>query len=398
MTSKAAVIRWFEQRWYGDTAPGGVLRWLERLYTRVVTQRRREYLYSVPKMMRVGVPVIAVGNLTVGGAGKTPLTIALVEGLRARGFRPGVVSRGYGRRDNTLRRVTSDDNAADVGDEPLLIARRTGVPVVVCPGRYVAARTLEDDGSVDVIVADDALQHYSLLRDIEILVIDGRRGLGNTRLLPAGPLREPVERGNDCDFVVVNAGTFEPDLKIIIDQGETPKPAVGPEALLPSGEGPAPDVIRGGAAAPDEGPAEAIRPSSTNQSVEALITRSTTMHLHATSALNLQTSARTPLTTFANQRAHAVAAIADPERFFTTLRQHGIDPIPHPFPDHHAFTAADLAFDDTLPVLMTEKDAVKCTAFATDRMFSVPIDAILPDTFLDALADRVRSTVVESRT
>lgn len=373
MTSKAAVIRWLEQRWYGDTAPGGVLQWLERLYTRVVTQRRREYIYSVPKMMRVGVPVIAVGNLTVGGAGKTPLTIALVEGLRTRGFRPGVVSRGYGRRDNTLRRVTPDDNAADVGDEPLLIARRTGAPLVVSPGRYMAARTLDNDGSVDVIIADDALQHYSLLRDIEILVIDARRGLGNARLLPAGPLREPVERGNACDFVVLNAGTTAPPLS----------------ALLPPGEG--------GAAAPDEGPAEAARSNSPQDLVEALLTRSTTMHLQATSAINLQTSARTALTTFANQRAHAIAAIADPERFFTTLRQHGIEPIPHPFPDHHAFTAADLTFDDTLPILMTEKDAVKCTAFATDRMYSVPVDAILPDAFLDTLAERVRNTVAESR-
>lgn len=394
MTVRAAVIRWLEQRWYGDTAPGGMLRWVEGFYTRIVTQRRREYLYSVPKMMRVGVPVIVVGNLTVGGAGKTPLTIALVEGLRARGFHPGVISRGYGRREVALRHVSIDDSASDAGDEPLLIARRTGVPVIVSPGRYLAARTMENDGNVDVIVADDALQHYSLLRDIEILVIDGRRGLGNMHLLPAGPLREPVARGNDCDFVVLNANTHAaaPSANTY---------AAAPAALLPPGEEPAPDVIRGGAAAPDEGSGEVVArnssEASTNAQYNALIARSTTMHLQATHAVALANNTRIPLKNFANQRVHAIAAIADPERFFTTLRQHGIDPIPHPFPDHHAFTAADVTLDDTLPILMTEKDAVKCTAFATARMHSVPIDAILPDAFLDAVAERVRNTVAESR-
>lgn len=387
---KAAIVRWLEHRWYGDVQPNAVLRFLESLYTRAAVQRRREYLYGAPQMMRVGMPVIAVGNLTVGGAGKTPLTIALVEGLRARGFRPGVVSRGYGRRVNDLRRVSLDADAADVGDEPLLIARRTGVPVAVAPGRYAAARLLEKTGEIDVLIADDGLQHYSLMRDIEILVIDARRGLGNMCLLPAGPLREPLERGSDCDFVVINAGTSPSSF----DARLNPHAAAANAALLPTGEG--------GAAAPDEGSAEAATPNPSQTSataqLEALKTRSITMHLHATDTIAIITNTRTPLTTFSGQRVHAIAAIADPERFFATLRQHGIDPIPHPFPDHHAFTAADLTFDDTLPILMTEKDAVKCTALATTRMHFVPIDATLPAAFLDALADRLRNTVAESRT
>ncbi|MBB5206952.1 tetraacyldisaccharide 4'-kinase [Chiayiivirga flava] len=348
---KTAIVRWLERRWYGDVPPNAVLRWCSSLFARAAEQRRREYLYGAPQMMRVGVPVIAVGNLTVGGAGKTPLTIALVEGLRARGLRPGVVSRGYGRRVNDLRRVTSEASAADVGDEPLLIARRTGVPVAVAPGRYVAARLLEKSGEIDVLIADDGLQHYTLMRDIEILVVDGRRGLGNLHVVPAGPLREPVGRGDACDFVVLNLGS----------------------------------------AAPAATPCGAAFPA-------ALIARSVTMQLRAAEAVALDSGTRTPLAAFAGQRVHAVAAIADPERFFATLRAHGIEPIAHPFPDHHAFVAADLAFGDTLPILMTEKDAVKCDAFATDRMHGVPVDASVPAAFLDALAQRVRATVAEART
>lgn len=383
---KASIIRWLERRWYGDVAPNAVLRFLASLYARAVVQRRREYLYGAPRMLRVGVPVIAVGNLTVGGAGKTPLTMALVEGLRARGFHPGVVSRGYGRRVNDLRRVATDASAADVGDEPLLIARRTGVPVAVAPGRYAAARLLEKTGGIDVLIADDGLQHYSLMRDIEILVIDARRGLGNGRLLPAGPLREPVERGNDCDFVVINAGTSS----LSHEGRRAPHAADAHAALLTTG--------KDGAAAPDEGPADAATQNFSNAvAIAQLEARSVTMHLRATDAIALTNGLRTPLATFGHKRLHAIAAIADPERFFATLRQHGIDPIPHPFPDHHAFTAADLAFDDSLPILMTEKDAVKCTAFATARLHSVPIDATLPATFLDALAQRLRNTTVESR-
>lgn len=349
---KASLIRWLERRWYGGVPPGAALRWLSGMFARAAAQRRREYLYGAPQMMRVGVPVIAVGNLTVGGAGKTPLTIALVEGLRARGFRPGVVSRGYGRRVNDLRRVAADASASDVGDEPLLIARRTGVPVAVAPGRYVAARLLASSGEIDVLIADDGLQHYTLMRDIEVLVVDGRRGLGNLQVVPAGPLREPLERGDACDFVVLNVGT---------------------------------------AAATETPPSGAAFP-------QALVARSVAMQLRTADAVALGTDARTPLAAFAGQRVHAVAGIADPERFFATLREHGIEPIPHPFPDHHAFAAADLAFADTLPILMTDKDAVKCMAFATDRMHRVPVDAGVPAAFLDALARRVRDTVVEART
>lgn len=381
----AAIVRWLERRWYGGVAPNALLRVLENMYARTAVQRRREFLHGAARMLRPGVPVIVVGNLTVGGAGKTPLTIALVEGLRARGFRPGVVSRGYGRRVNDLRRVSSGAAAADVGDEPLLIARRTGVPVAVAPGRYAASRLLEQSGEIDVLIADDGLQHYTLMRDIEILVIDDRRRLGNMRLLPAGPLREPLERGASCDFVVINAGTSDSALPL--------QTAPAPASLLPVGEG--------GAATPEKGVAEAATPNSSTPDITAqlaaLTSRSVPMHLHTRDAivLSTSTSTRIPLTAFAHQRVHAVAAIADPERFFTTLRAHGIDCIPHPFPDHHAFTASDFDVGDALPILMTEKDAVKCTGFATGRMHSVPVDAIVPPTFLDAIAARVRIAAAE---
>ena len=346
---KAGLVRWLERRWYGGTPPNSLLNLLESFYTRIVTQRRREFLYGFAGMMRPHVPVIVVGNITVGGAGKTPLTIALVDALRARGFRPGVISRGYGRRASDVRRVALTDAAADVGDEPLLIAHRTGVPVAVAPGRYAAAKLLERSGEVDVLIADDGLQHYSLARDIEILVIDGRRGIGNGRLLPAGPLREPLERAAACDFVVVNAGSTEND-----------------------------GVVAGVSGA----------------GLDALPARAVTMRLSAADAVSLQDGTRTPLTAFVAQRVHAVAGIADPERFFATLRRHGIEPVPHPFPDHHAFVGTDLAFADSAPVLMTEKDAVKCRGIARKDVYSVPVDAILPSEFFDALAARVRATVL----
>lgn len=336
---KDSLTRWLERRWYGGVAPNAALGWLERLFTRIVVQRRREFLYGAAEMLRPAVPVVVIGNLTIGGAGKTPLTVAVVQALQARGLRPGVVSRGYGRREHTLRLVQAGDTAADAGDEPLLIARRTGVPVAVAPGRYMAAKRLERDAQIDVVVADDGLQHYSLMRDIEILVVDGRRGFGNGRLLPAGPLREPLTRAADCEFVVVNRGTD--------GQGNA---FVPPDTLLPN---------------------------------------TVDMHLRGDHAVALADGMRVPLAKFRGQRVHAVAGIADPERFFATLREHGIDVVPHAFPDHHAFTDADLAFGDDLPVLMTEKDATKCAAAA--GRWSVPVDAVLPEAWFDTLAARVRA-------
>ena len=325
---RARLIAWFERRWYGGVAPGPLLRALSALFGRIARSRREAGLSGRKPGERSGVPVLVVGNLAVGGAGKTPLTVALVEALRARRFRPGVISRGYGRRGSEARRVRAEDSPAEAGDEPLLIARRTGAPVAVAARRSEAARLLVETGEVDLLLADDGLQHYALARDLEILVIDGRRRFGNGRLLPAGPLREPVERATACDFTVVNGGTPE--------AGEIPMRLALSEAV-PLGGGPS-----------------------------------------------------RPLAEFSVLRVHAVAGIADPERFFSALRGAGLDPIPHPFPDHHPFTAADLDFEDGLPVLMTEKDAVKCAGIAPAHAWMVPVTAELPETFFDAVAARLR--------
>ncbi len=329
MALRARLTAWFERRWYGGQRPNVVLRALAALFARVAAARRRDYLSGKRLAERAGVPVIVVGNLAVGGAGKTPLTVALVEALRRDGFRPGVISRGYGRQGSRPRRVCADDHPADAGDEPLLIARRTGAPVAVAAQRIEAARLLVDSGEVDVLVADDGLQHYALARDIEILVIDARRRLGNGLLLPAGPLRESPARAATCDFTVVNGG--------------------------------------------EPGPGEVG------------------MRLVLQHAVALNDARLRPLDAFRGQRVHAVAGIADPERFFSALRAAGIDPVAHPFPDHHPFRAEDLAFADALPVLMTEKDAVKCLGIAPANAWAVPVSADLPAAFTDAVTARLRA-------
>lgn len=326
---RARTTAWLERRWYGGIKPNVVLRALAALFGRVAHARRAAFVSGRKPGERAGVPVIVVGNLAVGGAGKTPLTIALVQGLAQRGFRPGVISRGYGRSGTQAHRVSPTDDVAMAGDEPLLIARRTGVPVAVAARRIDAARLLLAHDAVDVLISDDGLQHYALARDIEILAIDGRRRFGNARLLPAGPLREPMARAAACDFVVVN----------------------------------------GGAAAAGEVP----------------------MRLALASACRLTDGEEKPLASFAKARVHAVAGIADPARFFDALRAAGLTIEAHGFPDHHAYSAGDLDFDDAAPVLMTEKDAVKCAAFAREHWYAVPASAELPAAFFDAVAARLNA-------
>jgi tetraacyldisaccharide 4'-kinase len=290
------------------------------------------------------VPVIVVGNISVGGTGKTPLTIAMVRRLQAEGFRPGVASRGYGREEPSQPRwVDRESNPAKVGDEPALIAHHTEAKLRVDRDRVAAAKSLVKAGC-DVIVCDDGLQHYRLARDIEIEVIDGRRRYGNAQRLPAGPLREPVERAQRCDFRVVNIGgngrsgnSPQGNSNVGAGFGEWPMKLLADQAL----------------------PVTGVRPR--------------------------------PLASFAGQRVHAVAGIGDPERFFAMLRGFGIAVVPHAFTDHHRYTQADFEFGSRLPVLMTEKDAVKCADIAGDDWFSVPVQAELPEAFWVALLDKLRA-------
>ncbi|HEX7342325.1 MAG TPA: tetraacyldisaccharide 4'-kinase [Rhodanobacteraceae bacterium] len=317
------------RRWY-DGSPRPILwRPLTWLYRGVVALRAWLYQRGWLASEHLPVPVLVVGNISLGGTGKTPLVMALVDGLRERGWRPGVVSRGHGGSQKEPMLLPDRADPARFGDEPCLIRQHTSVPLAVGRDRPAAARLLLEQGC-DLVIADDGLQHYRLTRDVEICVIDGVRRLGNGLMLPCGPLREPPSRLRQVDFRVVN----------------------------------------GGVAGPDEVP----------------------MQLTGEHARNLVDSGQSrPLTTLSGQLVHAVAGIGHPRRFFDSLRAHGLQVIEHAFADHHAFVVADLDFGDAAPVLMTEKDAVKCAAFATPAMWSVPVTAVLPAAFLHDLDARLRA-------
>ena len=315
--------------WYGNRASPWWTWPLAALYGGVTATRREMYRHGWLRSERLPVPVIVVGNVVAGGAGKTPLTIALVQALHERGFLPGVVSRGYGGTARAPMLLDAQSDPAVTGDEPTLIRMRTGAPVVIGAKRAEAARLLLSEG-VNVIIADDGLQHYALARDVEICVVDGVRRFGNGCLLPAGPLRESMSRLLDVDFIVCNGGDAR--------NGEVPMQLVLADAVA------------------------AAEPAQTS-----------------------------PLAAFAGKRVHAVAGIGHPPRFFDALRAACIEVIEHAFPDHHRYTASDLAFGDGLPVLMTEKDAVKCRIFAQADWWSVPVSAKLPADFPEALAGRVRT-------
>lgn len=308
---------WLERRWYASEPAPLVLRPLAALYGLIADRLAAS---KKTRAVRLPVPVIVVGNISVGGTGKTPVTIWLIEQAVALGFRPGVISRGYGGRAVRYPlRVTASTDPADCGDEPALIARRTGMPVAVAPDRIAAARLLIAQDCVDLLIADDGLQHYRLARDLELCVIDGARGLGNGARLPAGPLREPPARLESVDAVIVNGA-----------------------------------------------PAAAVPTHGRPQFV---------MQLGIERTISLQTGESLPLTAFRGQPVHAVAGIGHPQRFFSALEAQGLVVIPQPFPDHHRYLASDLAFGDAAPVLMTEKDAVKCAAFAQAGWWCVPAEA-----------------------
>lgn len=282
------------------------------------------YRTGILKSERLPLPVVVVGNITVGGSGKTPLTLWLGGQLRERGFNPGVVSRGYGGTGD-VREVSIDSDAAEVGDEPLLIKRRTGLPVFVGRDRVAAARALiKAHSECDLILSDDGLQHYQLARDFEIAIQD-ERGLMNGWPLPAGPLREPPSRLGLVDALVING-----------------------EADVPDGSGHPPHF--------------------------AMILHGDTFHALSDPQ---QTRAAEDL---AGLRLAAIAGIGDPQRFFSHLKRLGLSFEPHPFPDHHRFTAADFSGIDADALLMTEKDAVKCTGVTDRPIWVLPVTArVEPD-------------------
>lgn len=323
---------WLQRQWYRLSVWHLVLIPLSWLFRLLVSARRLAYRAGLFKSFRLSVPVIVVGNITVGGTGKTPLVIWLVQQLQAVGFKPGVISRGYGAQNALPLEVTARSNAQDAGDEPLLIASRIGMPVFVCGDRVAAARALlKAYPTCDLLISDDGLQHYRLQRDVEIAVVDSQRRFGNGQLLPAGPMREPVSRMQEVDAVVCNG-----------------------EAL-------------------------ANFPYTYRMQLRARL-----LHQVSSPASTLAVDA------LQGKRLLAVAGIGNPERFFGQLRSMGLAFEARAFPDHHPYQAQDLQTQDIDAILMTEKDAVKCRAFADERWWYLPVEAELQDGLLSHIISKLR--------
>ncbi len=313
--------RGLQKLWYGQTRACLFLLPFSWLYCALSGLRRLAYHYELLSSTQLDCRVLVVGNITVGGTGKTPLVIAIARRAQQAGLRVGILTRGYrGRARHWPRQVHGDSDPAEVGEEAVLLARKTALPVFAGPDRAAAGRALLQASPCDLLISDDGLQHYALHRDTEIALVDATRGQGNGFCLPAGPLREPASRLRRVDAVVL--------------LGEVPgKPcsvSLQPEA------------------------ARAVADPSQSRELEG----------------------------FRGQTVHAVAGIGNPERFFTSLRAAGLEVLPHPFPDHHRFAPPDLAFADDRPVLMTEKDALKCEGFAAPDWWYVPV-AAQPDAALE---------------
>lgn len=311
--------------WYEPHPLRMVLLPLVPIFYLLSSLRRWLYKTGVLKTAQFPVPLIVVGNITVGGTGKTPLVIWLVQHLRSLGYKPGIVCRGYaGKAHNWPQQVNPDSDPALVGDESVLLAMRAGCPLWAGPDRPAAVHALLNETDCNLVISDDGLQHYAMDRDLEILVIDGQRGLGNGYLLPAGPLRETVSRLRTVDLVVSN-GAWRKDV--------------------------------------------------------------TQMHMVQPRLVSLQDPAQKSeaLKRFSGQQVHALAGIGHPERFFKLLESHQLELIRHVFPDHHDYVMTDLQFHPRLPILMTDKDGVKCKALLEDDSWVVRIDAQPDNNFVQQL-------------
>ncbi len=308
---------WLERQWYRDGLWEILLLPLDLLLGLLVWLRRAAYRAGVLPSWRAPVPVVIVGNITVGGTGKTPLVLWLVDILKAQGRHPGIISRGYGGRAQAVTEVAPNSSPEEVGDEPALMFRRASCPIFVGRDRPAAARALlAAYPQCDVLVSDDGLQHYALQRDFEIVVVDGARLYGNGAMLPVGPLREPLWRLGSVDAVVFNGGggdVWSDDYDMAL-RGEEFRRLNSPSDIAVAAD-------------------------------------------------------------FSGKRLHAVAGIGHPARFFNHLRALGLDVTEHAFPDHHQFVAGDLQITDADAILMTEKDAVKCFAFAPENAWYLPVKA-----------------------
>lgn len=321
--------------WYKKPVPvlTGLFVPFSFVFCAIVFLRKWFYRVGILKSAKFNVPVIVVGNITVGGTGKTPLVIAIATMLTEKGFKPGIVSRGYGATIKEPTIVSENSNYRQIGDEPLLIARRTNCPVVVFPKRVRAVQYLLNHFDCNVVICDDGLQHYALQRDIEIAVVDGERQFGNGFCLPAGPLRESISRLKTVDFVVING-----DGRIKI---ETPKPIYSMHLI----------------------PQKIITMNDFKTEIDSSLLKTKIIH--------------------------AFAGIGNPRRFFETLRAMKLRFFEHPFPDHHPFRKEDFNVGENALILMTEKDAIKCISFADERFVFLKIEAQLFPEFSEEIIRRL---------
>ena len=342
--SELVTTAWYEQKkWIYLLLPLMLLFWL------ISSVRRLLYRAGILKHIKIPVPVIVVGNISVGGTGKSPLTAYLVKELKKRGLRPGVVSRGYGGKSNAYPLlVNANSKTSEAGDEPVMLYQMTNSPVVVDPIRSRAALKLYNEHDCNVIICDDGLQHYALSRDIEICVIDGQRGLGNQFLLPVGPLRESKKRLADVNFIVVNGN----------------KRSIAP---LVKCEGIAPDNLL------------------------------FSMTLQSADLINVFETSKLPINQLKHTDIHALAGIGNPDRFFKALQQLGANVDGHGYPDHHDFELSDFDFKDELPVVMTHKDAVKCRPLfdkepnnKPKNLWYMPVNAQIDESFIDSLCGQLK--------
>lgn len=318
-----------QHHWYRTTPLHLILLPFSWLFCLLATLRRALYRSHILTRQKLSVPVIVIGNISVGGTGKTPLTLALAQQLTQHGRHPLIVSRGHGGSAQQSQQVSPDSPAQQVGDEPLLMARRNLCPVWVGKDRGGAAQAaLQANPQCDVVLCDDGLQHYRLQRDMEIAVIDGVRGFGNGFMLPAGPLREPATRLHTVDAVVVNGG----------------EPAADQYAMSLSGE-----IFY-----------NLLDPGKTTSTDE-----------------------------LRKLRCHAVAGIGHPQRYFRHLASLGLNAVEHPFPDHHPYLETDLYFADCDALLLTEKDAVKCGAFADERYWVLRVEAQIDPALTDHILRKI---------
>lgn len=379
MANKTSSLqRWLESIWYDKNKTSSISRLLliplSYLYSAINNYQRKTQTANLLKSgTKLSCPVIVVGNITVGGTGKTPLTIHIVKLLQQAGYKPAIITRGYGGKATIWpQSVVADSDASIVGDEAVLMASSTAVPVYAGANRLESIEQLLKAHDCDVIVSDDGMQHYKLPRDIQIAVIDGERQLGNGYCLPAGPLREKKERLKDCDLIVVN-GQKTQFIELNHDGSDT--------------------------ASNETANHDVENHDIENRDIESYEIESFEMSLSGQTLINLLTLETKPLNDFDGQTIQALTGIGNPQRFYSSLKAQGLKVIENSFPDHYAFEKSDLNFDEASTVIMTEKDAVKCKPLISDSLngskqyWCLPVTAKLPNEFNIALLTKLKALV-----